>query len=239
MDDVTSDLFFNGKIIVKQPAVGYRYSIDPIILTHFITPSPDEFIIDLGTGCGIIPVILACKYPGIKIWGIEIQTDLSEIAINNIKKNHLESQITILNQNIKSLSTKDTKIKCDRIISNPPYMKKGAGRINPDIQKAIARHELKINIEELLKAAYSLLKHLGKFSIIYPSGRLTDLVWEMKNTFIEPKVLRFVHPRKNQDAKLVMVEGVKNGRPGIKTLPPLYIYEEGECYTNEINKMFE
>lgn len=238
MTIVTADTFFNGRLTVKQHRPGYRFSIDAVILAAHACPRAGETIVDLGTGCGVIPLILSYRNPDIRICGIEVQKDLAEIARRNVSDNHLSDRIVILHQDMKRLTVGMAAGPVDLVVSNPPYRRPHSGRINPDLQKAIARHEIKVGLEDVVESAGRILKTSGRFVTIYPAERLADVVAQMRISRIEPKRLRTIHSGRLSNAKLVLVEGVKTANPGMKILPPLFIYTRAGGYSREVQKMF-
>jgi len=234
----TEDTFFNGRLNVRQHRAGYRYSIDAVILAACAEPGSTDRIVDLGTGCGIIPMILAFRYRDVRIYGIEIQAELADIAEINIETNQMDDRIQIIKGDMKSLHYRMLDGPADLVLSNPPYRKVDTGRINPDKMRAVARHEITITLDDVVNIAKSLLKTAGKFVVIYPAWRMTDLLICMRQGGIEPKKLRSVHSRFGDEARLVVVEGIKGGRPGLVIEQPVYIYKEEDVYTDEIEKMF-
>jgi len=238
MKSLTTDSFFNGCIQVKQNRTGYRFSMDAVLLAWHVDPIPDDTILDLGTGCGIIPMILAYRHPKVKIYGIEVQEELVDIANLNVTENGMEDQITILCRDMKTLKHEDTSGPVDLAISNPPFRKSKSGRINPNQQRAIARHEIKTTLYDVVETARRMLKRSGRFVMIYPAGRMTDIFTQMRASGIEPKSIRMVYSGKNTEAKMIVVEGKKGGRSGLKIGSPLIIYQENGSYTDEINKIF-
>lgn len=238
MDDYTEDTFFNGRVTVKQPREGYRYSIDAVILAGHVRPRPEDRIVDLGTGCGIIPLILGFRYPGIKLYGVEIQKELADIARANVATNRLEKSVDILPVDMRILKISTLSGPVDVVVSNPPFHRISSGRINPDSQRAIARHELKVTLEDVLRAADRVLRTAGKFVCIYGSDRLVDLFARMRSCHIEPKFMRLIHSKAGTDARLALVEGVKQGNSGLIAGPPLFIYGEDGGYTDETQRMF-
>ena len=238
MKSLTTDSFFNGCIQVKQNLSGYRFSIDAALLAWYACPSPDDTILDLGTGCGIIPMILAYRHPGVNIYGIEVQKELADIANLNITENDMQDQITILCRDMKTLKHEDTSGPVDLAISNPPFRKLTSGRINPNQQRAIARHEIKATLYDVIETARRMLKTSGRFVMIYPAGRMTDILTQMRASGIEPKSIRMVHSAKNTEAKMILVEGKKGGRSGLKSGSPLIIYKENGSYSDEVEKIF-
>jgi len=238
MESMTSDAFFNGKILIKQNKTGYRFSIDAILLASHVDTHPGDRVIDIGTGCGIIALMLAYRNPEIKVYGIEVQKSLSVLAAHNVKKNNMEDQIEIICADVKDLKKSAISGAADIVVCNPPYRKAKSGRVNPDNQRAFARHEIKITLPDVFETAGGLLRVSGKFIMIYPSERTADIIMHMRLSGIEPKYLRFIYSKKNAESKLVIVEGVKGGRPGAMIAPPLVIYHEDGTYSDEVGRMF-
>ena len=237
-DRLTQDTFFNGQVTVKQERLGYRFSIDAVILAHRVRPKPSERIVDLGTGCGIVPLIVGFRHPEIQIFGIEIQKELADIADVNVRENGMEKKIRILCRDIRTIKTAMFKEPVDIVVSNPPFHKAASGRINPNRQRAVARHEIRITLLDVVKAAGDILKRAGLFVLVYTSERLPELVQHMRSCRIEPKNVRFIHSRKKSESKIMMMEGVKQGKPGLTVGPPIFIYNEDGTYTEEIEAMF-
>jgi tRNA1Val (adenine37-N6)-methyltransferase len=235
---LTQDSFFNGKVTVKQDRVGYRFSIDAVILAHRVRPKPGERVVDLGTGCGIVPLIVGYRHPAIHMFGIEIQKELADIAEINIRENGMQAKIRILCHNLQTIQLTMFQGPVDIVVSNPPFRKAASGRINPNPQRAVARHELSVTLLDVVKAASDILKTGGVFILIYTSERLPELIQHMQTCRLEPKDVRFIHSRTDSESKLVMMEGVKQGRPGLKVGPPIVIYDENGAYTEEVENMF-
>ncbi len=238
MESFTHDTFFDGNVVLSQPKYGYRFSIDAVLLSHLAIEQPGNTVLDLGTGCGVIPILLAHRCPDHKISGVEIQPELADLALLNVEANKMTSRIDIVKKNMTNLVPVDVNGTVDLIVTNPPYRKLGSGRINKDSQKAIARHELSVNIETVLITARRLLNKSGRFCIIYPSTRVIDLVSAMRSTGLEPKFLTMIHSNAISPARLVAITGVKDGRPGIETSPSLYLYHEDGTYTSIVEAMF-
>ena len=236
---MATDTFFNGRLLIHQHPTGYRYSIDAVLLAAQVFPRLDDTILDLGTGCGIIALILAYRFPGVLIYGVEIQKKLADFAIHNVIANKMSDQIRIVHQDMKTLDMGNFPDKIDMVITNPPYYKVKTGRTNPDRQRAIAKHEICITLQDIVLTARRLLSIKGKFVIIYPAERITALLIEMHNADIEPKKLRMVHSGWHTPAQLVIATGVKGGRPGLKVETPLVLYDQSNEYTEEVRKIFE
>ena len=239
MSSFTTDTFFNGQIQVIQNRKGYRFSIDAVLLANYASPRKGDRVLELGTGCGIISIIMACRCTGLKIFAVEVQTELSDLAFINVRQNRLEDQIEIMGLDMKRLTPHMISGHCDLIVSNPPYHRPGSGRINPDSQRAIARHEIKANLDDVLQTARRMLRAAGRFVAIYVAERTTDILSQMRKEKIEPKKIRMIHSNRHADAGLILIEGLKGGRPGIKAGPPLFIYDENGGYTKEVQGMFE
>lgn len=238
MDSLTIDTFFNGRIKVKQHRSGYRFSIDAVLMAGHAKPRPEGTVLDLGTGCGIIPMILAYRHATIKVYGIEVQPQLAELAALNVAENNMGDRISILCMDMKTLQPDVISGPVDLVISNPPFRKAESGRINPNRQRAIARHEIKATLFDVVESARRMLPLAGRFITIYPAERITDILSQMRSADIEPKFLRMIHSGANTAAKLILVAGSKGGRPGVKIGPPLIIYKEDGSYTEDVQQMF-
>lgn len=235
---MTTDTFFNGRVRVKQDRSGYRFSIDAVLLAYYARPRPDDKIIDLGTGCGIISVILAHRHPGITLYGIEFQKTLAEIATLNAKENRMSDRITIIEKDLKLLESQMVSGPVDLVVSNPPYRRVRSGRINSDPQRAIARHEITATLLDVVQAAHRVLRNSGRLVMIFPAERIIDLIFQMRSSSIEPKHLQMVYSEIDMGATLVLIEGRKGGRPGMQVARPLTIYHQDGSYTDEVLKMF-
>ncbi|MCF6247263.1 MAG: methyltransferase [Desulfobacula sp.] len=168
MEEFTANPELKKKLSISQPDSGYRYSLDPFIIACEVIINGDEKIIDIGCGCGIISLLLANRFPGLNIFGVELQEQLAYFAKLNVQANKLSDTIDIIETDINQLTSADTNGKADIIVSNPPYKKKGSGRLNPDTQKAIARHEITLDVNQVFACASRLLKTNGLFYLIFP-----------------------------------------------------------------------
>ncbi len=238
MPDTTSDSFFNGRLRVSQGRTGYRFSIDAVLLAHFVDPGANQHVMDLGTGCGIIPLILAFRHPTIHCTGVEIQGELANLAADNVSENHLSQRIRIVNADVKTLPGPGDGPAADLVVCNPPYRRKHSGRVNPNHQKALARHEIRGALSDFVTCARRLLPVSGQFAAIYPAERLVDLLGQMRSADIEPKCIQPVHSFADATAKRVLVSGTRGGRPGAVVQPPLVIYREAGQYTAAVAAMF-
>jgi tRNA1Val (adenine37-N6)-methyltransferase len=235
---LTTDSFFDGRIRIKQHRCGYRFSIDAVILAHHADPKPGDRVVDLGTGCGIVPLILTYRHPALHVYGIEVQAELAAISKCNIFDNHMDDRISILHEDMNILKTNMISGPVDLVISNPPYRKANSGRINPDPQRAVARHEIRATLNEVIQTARRILRPFGHFLTIYTADRMADLFTQLRSASLEPKFFRTIHSAPNSEAKLILVEALKGGSPGIKIGPSLIIYQTDGSYTAEIERMF-
>ena len=235
----TTDTFFGGKLRINQEAAGYRFSIDAVLLAHHVRPRAGEKLLDLGTGCGIIPLILAYRNPEITAIGIEIQHELADLAISNVNANHMRNRIAVLQLDMRNLKPVMIDGPADVVVCNPPYRSPNSGRLNPDAQRAIARHELKVSLIDVLETAHRVLRTTGRFLTIYPAQRIAELLFQMHLAGIEPKFMRTIHSRLEEKAKLILVGGTKGAQTGMTIGSPLIIYAEEGRYSEEVRQMFE
>lgn len=224
-------------INIYQPRDGYRFSVDALLLYSFVNVRTAEYIADIGAGSGIVGLLLAKKYISANVTLFEIQDSLAVLAEKNIAMNSLKERVKVIKTDIREIRTapffQAAVHSFDVAVSNPPFRKGSSGLINPEEGKAIARHEIKLKLPELVSAADYLLKPKGRFFFIYLPERLSE-IFESLRRKMEVKRLRFVHPDKNSGAKMVLVEAVKNTRKGLKIEQPLYIHNETGGYTDEM-----
>ena len=212
--------------------------MDPFVLSAQPHPHPGDKIMDIGCGCGIIPLILCLRTPNLCITAVEIQEELAAIAQENIKKNHRQQEITVHHKDIRQISL-DIPVSQDMVISNPPYRKKSHGRINPHPQKAIARHELTLTLATLIECASKCLKPNGVFHTIYPVSRLPELLAALTREKLAPETLKFIHPRRTEKAKLFMVKARKHRSNDVSILPPLYLHTAGGQQTQALEQTLQ
>ena len=213
------DAFMDGRLSLIQSKDGYRFSIDAVLLAEFVTIRQGDVIVDLGTGCGVIPLILLLtKWVGYA-FGLEIQEELASQAARNVHLNGFDDQMGIVLGDIKNPPIPAES--ADVVICNPPYRQIKSGRINPDPRRAIARHEIMAGIDDILVATRSILRKRGRFALIYSSTRLADILARMRRFGLEAKKLQIIYPDLNSGAKLVLVEAILGGRPGLQIGPPI------------------
>lgn len=237
-NEVIDDLEFNNLKIIQNKD-GFCFGIDSILLSDFAKEiKENSTVLDLGTGTGIISILLCEKTKLKKIIGIEIQKEVYEMAKKSIKLNRLENKFEIINENILNLNNIFQKNSIDVIVTNPPYKKKNTGIINKNEKKLISRHEITANLEDFIKISKDLLKDKGEFYIVHRPERLVDILSLMRQYKIEPKKLKIVYSNKNKEPKLVLIKGIKNAKPFLKVENNLYIYDENGKYSEEIKKIY-
>ena len=226
------DLQDKGLKII-QASDTYRFSVDSILLLDFIRLKNYEKIIDLGTGSGIIPLLLFGKRKGLAIYGIEIQEDLADMARRSVELNKLQNSITIIQEDFRNLKNIFKNQQFDVVVSNPPYISVGQGKINPSNSKAIARHEIKGDLEDIISVSNYLLKDKGRIYLIYRSAKLIKLIITLKKYGIEPKVIKFIYPGPGENANLVLLEGIKSGKEELKIEDPIFLNSNKKMETNK------
>ena len=222
--DECIDNFMEGRLRLIQSRKGYRSSIDAILLSEFVSIKKDDIIADLGTGCGIILLLIYSTRPVKYAVGLEIQQVLADQTARNIKLNSFSDKMDVILGDIRHPPLTPSSV--DVVVCNPPYRKKSSGRINPNNERAIARHEILASLKDIIETAGMLLRKGGRLAMIYPAERLADLISRMKQFDLEPKRVRVIYPGIEAEAKLVMIEATLGGRPGLKILPPLL--DQGE-----------
>jgi len=228
--DETLDDFAGGTIRIIQKKRGYRFSVDAPLLARFISLRDPSRILDLGTGCGVLPLLLARRFPLSRFYAIEISPELTDLARRNILINNAADRIFLLRGDIRRLSHFLRPGTFDAVIANPPYRPLSTGRINPDPQKAMARHEIGLTLTDLLKAAAHALKVRGRWFVIYPAWRQVSLLTLCRQYRLEPKRLQPVHSFPEKEAEWVLLEAVYGGKEELHCLPPFVLYPDGEHY---------
>lgn len=229
----TIDAVFGGKFKILQKADGYRFSIDAVLLASFVRSSKNDKVLDLGTGSGILAVILAGTDRCMSASGVEVQDELVDMAKRNVLINGLEGRVDVLQGDVKSIETLVGPGEFDVVVFNPPYRKIKSGRINPDQQKAVARHEIRATIADFVAAASYVLRKSGRVSIIYPAARIVELIARMRSAHLEPKRLQIVHSHKMSGGEFVLIEGIKGGGEELEIMPPVFIYASRGVYTKD------
>ena len=234
----TLDAVFQGRLKIIQPEKGYRFSVDSVLLAGLTRIRPQDRVVDLGSGCGIIPLLLAFRQPVAHITGIEIQDSLVSMAERNIIINDFGHLIRIVQADIRKVDVAMVEGQVDLVVSNPPYGKLRSGRLNPNSEKAIARHELLADLADVIRAAAQLLPPKGRLALIYPARRLPYLLSEVDLGGFAPKQLTLIHSTQDSEAKLVHLESIKGGGEELRVSKPFTIYRSDGNYTNEMNSIY-
>lgn len=217
------DLQLNGLELIQDPNK-FCFGVDAVFLSDFVRVKPGETVLDMGTGNGIIPVLLSAKTQGKKFTGLEIQPDTAEMARRSVRLNHLEERIEIVTGDIKEAAEIFKPAFFDVITTNPPYMLSQHGLRNPDDAKAIARHEVLCTLDDILRESMRLLQDKGRFYMVHRPFRLTEIMIKMNHYKIEPKRIQFIHPYIAKEPVLVLIEGVRGAKPRVTVEPPIIIY---------------
>ena len=218
----------------------FNFSLDSVLLPNFATINTNvKNILDIGCGNAPIPLILSTK-TNANIIGVEIQKEVYELALKSVRINNLESRIKIINGDINEIYDSFETETFDIITCNPPFFKVSDGsNFNDSDYKTLARHEIKLNLDQIFKISKKLLKNNGNIVMVHRPERLVDIITSMKKYNIEPKKIQFVYPKKDKDANILLIEGKKNGRPGIKIEPPIYTHDENGEYSMQVKNFFE
>ena len=227
----------NLKII--QNEMGFCFGIDSVLLSDFARKiKRNAKVIDLGTGTGIIPILLCGKTELKRIVGVEVQEEVFDLANRIIKLNNLENKFEVINENIKNLKNIYEYGSFDVVVTNPPYKKENTGIKNLNNKKLISRHEITANLEDFVEISKYLLKDRGSIYMVHRPERLVDILFLMRKNKLEPKKIKFVYSNVNTEPKLVLIEAVKNAKPFLQIEKNLYIYNENGEYTDEILKIY-
>lgn len=234
-----NDLVYFKNIKIVQNKDYFNFSLDSVLLPNFVEITrKTKKILDMCTGNAPIPLILSTKTDA-KIYGVELQKEVYDLAKETIKINNLDNQIELINDNIKNLKKIFDTETFDIITCNPPYFKKKDDSIiNENKVKSIARHEIEMELEDVMIISKALLKNEGSLVLVHRTDRLIEIIELMKKHNIEPKRMRLIYPKVNMESNLVLIEGRKNGKEGLKIIPPLYIHNDDSSYTSEVLEMF-
>ena len=232
------DLEFKGLKIIQNEK-GFCFGMDSVLLSDFAkNMKNNSTVLDLGTGTGIIPILLCGKTNLKKVVGIEIQQDVANMAKRSSQLNNLQDRFEVVNTNIINLKNIYEKQSFDVIVTNPPYKKENTGITNENEAKLISRHEITANLEDFISISKDLLKDKGEFYMVHRPERLVDILSLMRKYKIEAKILKFVSPNKNKEPNLILIKGIKNANSFLRVEKNLYVYNEDGKYTNEILKIY-
>jgi len=231
------DLHRCGYMIIQDPA-RFCFGIDAVLLSGFCNVAKGDRVLDLGTGTGVIPILLAAKTNAIHLTGIEIQEESADMAKRSVEYNKLTERVSIIHGDLKEVETLINKHSFDVVTTNPPYMKVGSGASGELSAKAIARHELALSLDECIRAAAYALKFGGKLYMVHRPTRLADIICTLRAHKLEPKQIRFVQPYANKEPNLVLVEARSGGGAELRIMPPLVVYNEDGSYTDECYEIY-
>ncbi len=231
--DETLDTLLGGRLSVIQSKAGYRFSLDAVLLGHFAAAQKGDRVLDLGTGNGVVALILAAREPALKVVGLEIQAAMAERAARSAALNCFGDRVAIVRGDVRAAGRIFPAASFDAAVCNPPYRRAASGRTNPNGEKRVARHEIEADLGDFVSAAARLLRRGGALAVIYPATRLTDLIEAMREERLEPKRLRLVYSFEDGEASLVMAEGIKEAGAELKVMAPLVVYTKERTYTPE------
>lgn len=237
-DERIDDLEYDNLKIIQNKKE-FCFGMDAVLLSDFAKEIKENSrILDLGTGTGILPILLSGKTINTKIVGIEIQKNMAEMATRSVKLNNLKNRIKIINEDIKNINNYFDKYYFDAIVTNPPYKKINSGLINENEGKLISRHEVKCNLEDIINIAKNMLKDKGILYMVHRPERIVDICELLRKYKIEPKLIKFVYPKINKEANLVLIKAIKNANKFLRVEKPLIVYKENGEYSDEILKIY-
>jgi tRNA1Val (adenine37-N6)-methyltransferase len=231
------ELHRNGYFIIQNPQK-FCFGMDAVLLSGFARVKRWETVLDLGTGTGIIPILLEAKTEGKHFTGLEIQPESADMAKRSVRYNHLEEKISIEIGNIKDASSQFGASSFDVVTTNPPYMTGQHGLTNPNEAKAIARHEILCTLEDIMRESAKVLKPQGRFYMVHRPFRLSEIMVLMHQYHIEPKRMQLVYPYVDKEPNMVLIEGLRGGNPRITVEKPLIVYKEPGVYTDDIYDIY-
>lgn len=238
--EVKHKLLNFDNMVIYQNDEWFNFSLDSVLLANFVTINLRvKKIIDFATGNAPIPMLLTYKTHA-KIYGVEIQKEVYDLGVKSVKENDMNKQIILINDDIKNIKQHFESDTFDVVTCNPPYFKiKDDSYMNENNIKNNARHEALLDLNDVLESTKKILKNNGIFAMVHRPERLIEIIEVMKKNNIEPKRVQFVYPKEDSNSNIILIEGIKNGKPGLKILPPLYIHNNDGNYREEIRKMFE
>lgn len=239
---VLADVPGAWQLTLHQPQHGYRFSLDAFLLADFVPPAvlhARQPILDAGTGCGVIALLLARRFPQVRLVGIELQSELAIFAQQNVVHNDLRHRVDMVCADMRTLTSLVAAGQFGAVVCNPPYRRVGQGRLNPNASKAMARHEVALTLSQLLVAVRHALARRGLLVIIYHPSRLAELFVELERTGFSPRRLRLIHPKPHTAASMVLVEAVWGGHDALEVLPPLLVCDADGRYTAEMQAIFQ
>jgi tRNA1Val (adenine37-N6)-methyltransferase len=233
------DLQLNNLKVI-QNSKEFCFGIDSVLLSDFAKGAKKhKKVVDLCAGNGVIAILLSAKLEKVKeIIGVEIQEYSSELAVRSVELNNLQDKIKIINKDLKNIKKDIESGSVDLVVCNPPYKPKGSGIINEKDSKTIARHEISCTLDDIVKEASREINFGGSFCMVHKVERMTDIFCALRKYDLEPKRMRLIYPKVGESANLVLIEGIKGGKPFLNMEPPIYVYKENEEYTDQIYEIY-
>ena len=237
LDERIDDLQYNGLKIIQHPQA-FRFGMDAVLLADFVRLKPRERVADMGTGTGILPLLLSQKQESCTFSAFEIQPEIADMASRSVKLNGLESRITVFAADMREAWKHVGREKMHAVVCNPPYGKRGSALTNDTEGVMVARHETDCTIENIAEACSAVLRNSGRLSIVFPAQRMLELCDALRKARLEPKKIRMVCSHADKAPYLVMVEAMKNARPQLLWMPPLIVYHADGTPTDEIKRIY-
>lgn len=231
------DLHTKGYRIL-QKTDGFCFGMDAVLLADFAKISKKEKVLDMGCGTGVLPILMEARTDGGQFTGLEIQEEFASMARRSVALNGQDERIQIVQGDIKEASLLFGNDSFDVVVSNPPYMVGGHGIENPDSRKAIARHEVLVRLEDLIRETKKVLKNKGRFYLVHRTYRMAEIIHLLVEYGLEPKRIRFVYPYADKEPNILLIEAMKGAKSRIKVEPPLIVYEKPGIYTDEIYRIY-
>lgn len=223
---------------IIQKTDGFCFGMDAVLLAEFAKAGKKEKVLDMGTGTGILPILMEARTEGGYFTGLEIQEEFAKMAARSVVLNGQQDRISIVCGDIKEASSIFGTECFDVVVTNPPYMIGDHGLTNPDQRKAIARHEVMCNLSDILREAKKVLKNRGRFYMVHRTYRMAEIMHQMVEFGLEPKRIRFVYPYVDKEPNIMLIEAMKGAKSRIKIESPLIVYEKPGVYTEEIYKIY-
>ncbi|MGN0298799.1 MAG: tRNA1(Val) (adenine(37)-N6)-methyltransferase [Lachnospiraceae bacterium] len=236
-DERIDDLQRNHYQIIQNKK-NFCFGMDAVLLSGFAMAEEGERVLDLGTGTGIIPILMEAKTKAKELYGLEIQSEVADMARRSVLLNDLSEKVHIVEGDIKEASALFGRASFDVVTSNPPYMEYHGGLKNPNMIKAISRHEMLCSLEDVIREATAVLKPGGRLYLVHRPFRLTDILETMRRYRMEPKRIKMVHPFADKEANMVLIEAVRGGKSMVKIEAPIIVYKDVGVYTDEIYKIY-
>lgn len=236
-DELLDDLQLDGLMIIQKKN-SFKFGIDAVLVANFAKAKKGDVIVDFGSGTGVIPLIASAKTKAERVVAFEIQKDMVEMSRRSVEMNKLGSRIEILHEDIKNAPLILGKASVDVVISNPPYFKRSGAIVNPNDYKAISRHEVLVDLETICSSASQILKPGGSLYMIHRPDRLADIVYHLRNSRLEPKIIRFVQPRIGAAPNLLLIKAVRGGNAELRFENPLIVYNEDGSFTDELKQIY-